>query len=102
MTYSELVGEAAASTNLKKKDVKIVTDAVFQLIAQALAGGDSVLISRFGTFCPRQRAERMKYNPVTGQLMTLPATTAVAFTSATALKDRVNAPDVKQEIGEGK
>jgi DNA-binding protein HU-beta len=56
-------------------------------MSKALAGGEKISISGFGTFEVRERAERQGTNPRTGERMTIEATRSVAFKQGKALKE---------------
>lgn len=90
MNKRELVDAVAAEFGGSKGVASDAVDAVFSTITSALAGGNKVQISGFGTFETRQRAARMGRNPRTGQPVPIAASTAPAFKAGKALKEAVN------------
>lgn len=74
---------------ITKKQIETIVTASFDVIANAVAGGDKVTLVGFGSWEVRDRAEREGRNPQTGETMTIPATKAVKFSAGKALKDLV-------------
>lgn len=64
-------------------------DAVFRSMAEALASGDRVVISDFGSFEVVRRAERSGRNVRTRELITIPAHKAVRFNAGKGLREGV-------------
>jgi len=55
-----------------------------------LASGEDVLISGFGKFCVKEKAERKGRNPATGEDMMLAPRRVVAFKCSGKLRDKIN------------
>ncbi|GAC41864.1 HU family DNA-binding protein [Paenibacillus popilliae] len=89
MNKSELITEVAESTELSKKDVSKVVDAVFEAISSALQNGDKVQLVGFGNFEVRERSARKGRNPQTGEEIEIPASKIPAFKPGKALKDGI-------------
>ena len=89
MNKTELIAAAADSTGLTKKDTEKVLNAALESIAAALAQGDKVQISGFGSFEVKEREARVGRNPQTGEAMEIAASRIPAFKAGKALKDRV-------------
>lgn len=89
MNKTELIAAAAESTGLTKKDTEKVLNAALESIAAALAQGDKVQISGFGSFEVKEREARVGRNPQTGEAMDIAASRIPAFKAGKALKDRV-------------
>ncbi len=89
MTKTELVGTIAQKTGFTKKDADAALNAVLSSITDALANGDKVSITGFGTFEVRERKEKQVINPQTKKVMTAPASKAPAFKAGQALKNAV-------------
>ncbi|MCR5350723.1 MAG: HU family DNA-binding protein [Acholeplasmatales bacterium] len=87
---SEIVAAVADVTDLSRKEAEQAVDIVFDKITEALADGDKVVISGFGTFEVRTRAGRTGRNPRTGEEIKVPAQKTPAFKSGKILKDAVN------------
>ena len=89
MNKTELIAAAAESTGLTKKDTEKVLNAALESIAAALAQGDKVQISGFGSFEVKEREARVGRNPQTGEAMEIAASRIPDFKAGKALKDRV-------------
>ncbi len=89
MNKAELVDDVAQRANMTKKDATATVDAILGSISQALAGGDKVQLTGFGTFEVRQREERRGRNPQTGAEITIPARSSAIFRPGKLLKDAV-------------
>lgn len=72
-----------------KKSAQDAVDAVFAAIQAALAKGDEVAISGFGTFVVKKRAARQGVNPKTGERIQIAATKVPKFRAGKALKESV-------------
>lgn len=91
MTKSELISAVAAKANIKAVDASGAIDALVAVIAEELAKGEKVAISGLGGFEVKDRAEREGVNPKTGAKLMIPASKAVGFKVAKAIKDILNA-----------
>ena len=91
MKQNELGQAVASRTGLSAAQATGALTAAVDIIAAALAAGDSVTLSGFGTFEPRQRAARSGRNPQTGEALTIAASVVPAFKPAAALKRTVAA-----------
>lgn len=89
MNKSELISAVAQRTGMTKKDAEQAVSATFDVIAAQLAAGDKVQISGFGIFEVKQRQARTGRNPVTGEAIQIPASTAPTFKAGKALKDSI-------------
>jgi DNA-binding protein HU-beta len=89
MKKLELIAQIAEKTNLTKKDAEIALKAITDAIAEALAAGEKVALTGFGTFETRERAAREGRNPRTGATIQIPAQKTPAFKAGKALKDAV-------------
>ncbi len=86
MTKTDLVEKVASKTGLTKKAASDALEAMLETVTEALAKGDKVTVTGFGTFLVRARRERMGRNPQTGAPLKIPATKIPAFTAGKALK----------------
>ena len=95
MNKTELTDQLAKKTGMTKAAAKRAVDALFStapregIIAQAVAQGDRVQITGFGTFERRKRKKRTGRNPQTGESMTIAAAKYPAFVAGKSLKERV-------------
>ncbi|AFG34172.1 HU family DNA-binding protein [Fervidobacterium pennivorans] len=90
MNKKELVNAVAEKTQLKKKDVKLVIDTLFETIAAALEKGEKVQLVDFGTFEVKKMEGRTGVNPRTKAKIKIPARKVPKFRPGKVLKTRVN------------
>ncbi len=90
MTKTDLVNVVAAETDVSKKTVDTVINAVIEAVANALKEGDKVQLIGFGTFEAKNVAAREGHNPKTGEAIQIPESKKVAFSASKVLKDSLN------------
>ena len=90
MTKTDLIAQVAEQTKLTKKDSAAAIDAVFAAITSALAQGDGLSLTGFGSFAVAERAAKEGRNPKTGEKMAIAASKAVKFKAGKALRDSIN------------
>jgi len=86
MTKTDLVNAVASKTSMTKADSDRALNALVDSIREALAKGEKVTLTGFGTFEVRQRAARTGRNPRTGEVISIPATKTPAFRAGKGLK----------------
>jgi DNA-binding protein HU-beta len=84
-----LVFQKIEGINGTKKLAGEIVDTIFDKIADALRGGQEVAVAGFGTFRVKDRKARQARNPRTGAMVSVPASKAVKFRVAKALKESV-------------
>lgn len=84
-----LVGSIVEKTELSKKDVESVLDAVIETVTEELKKGNKVTLTGFGTFKVSNRAAREGINPQTKAKIMIPAMTVPKFTAGKTLKEAV-------------
>ncbi|HHY21990.1 MAG TPA: HU family DNA-binding protein [Bacilli bacterium] len=89
MNKTDLIAAVSERTELTKKDAGNAVNAVFELISETLASGDSVQLIGFGNFEVRDRAARKGRNPQTGEEINIPASKTPAFKPGKQLKEAV-------------
>ncbi len=89
MTKDELVEKISNDAEISKKDAAAALSAVTSGITDAMANGEGLTLSGFGTFSVTQRAARMGRNPRTGEAIQIAASRGVKFKAGKALKDAV-------------
>lgn len=75
--------------NTSKAEAERVVEALFDAIVSALKKGDEVSVAGFGKFSVKHRKAREARNPKTGETVKVPASKAVKFSVAKALKEAV-------------
>jgi DNA-binding protein HU-beta len=89
MRKQDLIRAVAKQTAKPEGQIAGIVNSVFETIQQALAEGDEVAISGFGTFRVVERPAREGRNPQTGQPMMIGAGKSPAFRPGAALKRAV-------------
>jgi DNA-binding protein HU-beta len=90
MRKSDLVKTVAAGVNQPESQVSAVVNATFNAIQDALAKGDEVALTGFGTFRISERGSREGRNPQTGERITIPSRKSPSFKPGTQLKRAVS------------
>lgn len=91
MHKTDLIDTTARATGLSKADTARTIDAALDAVCKALAAGDTVALTGFGSFAVTAKAEREGRNPKTGEILTIAAYNSVKFKAGKNLKDAVNA-----------
>ena len=89
MNKADLIDQVAERTGLTKVSVAAMVEATMECVMEAVATGDAVTLSGFGTFEPRARKARTGRNPRTGEAVPIPPTTVPSFRPGSAFKDAV-------------
>ncbi len=89
MRKQELVRAVAQQTRQSEAQASAAVNAVFGAIQKALAGGEEVTISGFGSFRVVERSARQGRNPRTNAPMTIGARRSPAFRPGSQLKRAV-------------
>ena len=89
MTKTDLIAQVAANTEMSKKSAEMAVNAAFEALGKAMAEGEKISISGFGTFEVRERAARTGRNPHTGETIEIAAAKVPAFKPGKGLKDAI-------------
>ncbi len=89
MTKVDLIAKMA-ETGMTKKDAEKALNAALEAVTAALASGEKVSITGFGTFEVHDRAARTGINPKTKETIQIAASKVPAFKAGKALKEAVN------------
>lgn len=90
MNKTQLIQKIAENGNMTKKDAETALNAVVAAISDAVAAGEKVQVSGFGSFDVKARDARTGRNPKTGEAVEIAASKRVVFSAAQALKDKIN------------
>jgi integration host factor subunit beta len=94
MTKAEFIAELAASRpQLRRSDVELIVQTVFDRIIETLAQGGRVELRGFGTFGTKQRDARAARNPQTGEAVSVAAKVVPFFRTGRILHNRLNRRD---------
>lgn len=89
LTKSDLAAAVALACGLPRNLAVRAVNTTVTSITHALAQGEDVRITGFGTFRTRTRPERQVQNPRTGRFSVAPESRDVRFVPGSALRDAV-------------
>lgn len=89
LTKSQLMQALADATDMSKKDVMSLWDALTELAYKEVQGTGEITLPGLGKLVKKHRKARMGRNPMTGESIQIPAKTVVKFRVAKAAKDAV-------------
>lgn len=89
MNKNELVKAIAANGNFAKKDAEAALDAVINTIMTAIDEGETVKLSGFGVFSSKKQDACVRRNPITGEMIDIPAKTVPKFKFSNAFKKSI-------------
>ena len=90
LTKAHLIELIQSNNDLTKKQSTDIVEATIDIMKDALASGDDVLISGFGKLCVKEKTPRRGRNPSTGEDQILPARKVVTFKCSGKLRERIN------------
>ena len=90
LTKAHIIKAVAESNGYTRKKSIETVETVLELIKRSLESGEDVLISGFGKFCVKEKAERRGRNPATGKDMMLAPRKVVTFKWSGKLKEKLN------------
>ena len=93
LTKADIITEVMNENGYSRPQATETVETLLELIKKTLGSGEDVLISGFGKFCVKQKAERKGRNPATGGDMMLKARKVVTFTCSGILRDQINCVD---------
>jgi len=87
---ADLIDQVASRTGQTKVAVAAVVEATMTTIIEAVARSETVTLSGFGTFEPKQRQARTGRNPRFGVAVPRPPRTVPAFRAGNVFKQAVD------------
>ncbi|MCF2872295.1 integration host factor subunit alpha [Octadecabacter sp. G9-8] len=91
LTRMDLADAVHEEVGLSRNESADLVESVLGQMSDALADGDSVKISSFGTFSIRDKAARIGRNPKTGEEVPITPRRVLSFRPSHLMKDRVAA-----------
>ncbi len=79
LTKIQIVESVRNQTGFPKNRSLQIVETLLEIIKKTLASGEDVMISGFGRFCVREKAERKGRNPATGEDLMLRPRRVVTF-----------------------
>jgi integration host factor subunit alpha len=90
ITRADLSDAICQEVGLSRVDAAELVESVLDEVSDALARGEAVKISSFGSFSIREKAERWGRNPKTGEPARIDPRNVLVFRASHILKDRMN------------
>ncbi len=91
LTRMDLSEAVFNEVGLSRNESADLVEAVLKHMSDALAGGDNVKISSFGTFSVRDKNARIGRNPKTGEEVPIHPRRVLTFRPSHLMKERVAA-----------
>jgi integration host factor subunit alpha len=91
LTRMDLAEAVFREVGLSRNESAQLVESVLQHVSDALARGETVKISSFGTFSLREKNARMGRNPKTGEEVPITPRRVLSFRPSHLMKDRVAA-----------
>lgn len=89
LTRADLAEKLNDRIGLSRAESARLVEAIIDKICNALADGENVKISGFGTFVLRDKNERVGRNPKTGVVVPIAPRRVLTFRASQSLRDRV-------------
>jgi len=93
LTRADLSDAVHREIGLSRADSATMVEKVLGLMCEAMAKGENVKISGFGTFVLRDKGERVGRNPKTGIEVPIAPRRVLTFRASNMLRDRIAAAD---------
>ena len=90
LTRMDLSEAVFREVGLSRNESANLVEAVLQHMSDALASGETVKISSFGTFSVRAKTARVGRNPKTGEEVPISPRRVLSFRASQVLKARIN------------
>jgi integration host factor subunit alpha len=90
LTKADIVSQLTNHLGFTKKQTAETVETLLEIIKRSLESGEDVLISGFGKFCVKEKAERRGRNPATSEAMMLSARKVVTFQCSGKLREKIN------------
>ena len=90
LTKQHLIDSISNHCGLPKTKSPKAAELILEFIKSSLVSEEDVLISGFGKFCVKRKAERRGRNPATGKDITLASRTVVTFRCSPVLRGAIN------------
>ncbi len=89
LTRADLAEALHRSVGLSRNEALHLVEQILARMSDALAAGENVKITNFGTFLLNDKAERIGRNPKTGVEVPVSARRVVTFRPSQGLRDQV-------------
>jgi len=89
LTRADLADALNRQMGLSRSESLTMVESILSMMSDALADGENVKISGFGTFLLRDKTERLGRNPKTGIEVPITPRRVLTFRASKMLKERV-------------
>jgi integration host factor subunit alpha len=89
LTRADLAEAIYSEIGLSRAECADLVEAILSQMSDALANGDNVKISGFGTFLLRDKPERIGRNPLTGVEVAIPPRRVLTFRPSPKMATRI-------------
>lgn len=89
MNNKEFIASLSKKTGYRTDDTQRMVRTAFNSIIETIVEGDTVMLSRLGSFDVKKRMERIINNPGTGQRMLVPPKLVVNFKPVSSAKEKM-------------
>ena len=90
LTKADIVTKLTNHLGFTKKQATETVEILLEIIKSSLASDEDVLVSGFGKFCVKEKAERRGRNPATGDDMMLAPRKVVTFKCSGKIREKIN------------
>lgn len=90
VTRADLSEAVYQSVGLSRTESAELVERVLDMMCNALAGGESVKLSSFGSFQVRSKNQRIGRNPKTGEEVPILPRQVLVFKPSNVLKSKIN------------
>ncbi|MEH3045817.1 integration host factor subunit alpha [Sphingomonas adhaesiva] len=90
LTRADLAESLHRNVGLSRADSARLVEQMLEKMCHALAQGENVKISGFGTFVLRDKGERVGRNPKTGVEVPIAPRRVLTFRASQMMRDRIN------------
>ncbi|MGE0426141.1 MAG: integration host factor subunit alpha [Reyranellaceae bacterium] len=101
ITRADLSESVFQEVGLSRNESADLVEVILGEIADALARGETVKISSFGSFSVRDKGQRVGRNPKTGQEVPILPRRVLVFRASNVLKARINNLPISNDDVEG-
>lgn len=93
ITRADLSEFVFQEVGLSRNELSDLVETIFAEVVEALARGELVKISSFGSFTVRDKGQRVGRNPKTGQEVPILPRRVLVFRASNVLKSLINGAD---------
>ena len=94
LTKAQIIEEVRIRNGFTKKISTETVETLLEIMKKTLESGEDVLITGFGKFSVKHKAERRGRNPATGEDLMIAPRKVVTFKCSGKLRDKINGKNV--------